>query len=348
MVPLNQRGGDNKMKRLFVGIDVSKGALEVAATVDGKTVASSRSVGNDESGWRKLVKWACKNAGRLGCEEVHYCLEATGVYSEGVLEYLQEQPDSIVSMVNPAQIKAFAQSQLLRTKTDRVDATFISFYVALIKPEATEKIPVEIKELRSMVRHLEYLIERRAQAKTRLESSSNALVVASIVEAISHDDEQIKEMETKIRDHVDKYKGLRDKIELLKTIPGISDTTARILLCEFNMAGQEGRISAKAQTAHAGLAPGQRQSGKSVKGKSRICKTGNSRLRKCAYLPALSAIQYNPLVKVFYERLVSKGKPKMVAVIAAMRKLIVLAIGVLNNGVPFDQNWMNRRSLKTA
>jgi transposase len=336
------------MKRLFVGLDVSKGDLEVAVTVDGKAIASTRSVRNNESGWQVLVKWALKNAGRLGCNEVHYCLEATGVYSEGVLEYLQEQPDSVVSMVNPAQIKAFAQSRLLRTKTDKVDAALISFYAALVMPAATEKMSAELKELRSLVRHLEYLIERRTQAKTRLEAAHNALVVKSIEEAIGHDDEQIKEMERKIRDHVDKHKGLRDKIDLLKTIPGISDTTARILLCEFNMAGQEGRISARAQTAHAGLAPGQRQSGTSVKGKSRICKTGNSRLRKCAYLPALSATRCNPLVRVFYERLVSRGKPKMVALIAAMRKLLVLAIGVLNNGVPFDRDWITRRSLKNA
>jgi transposase len=346
MVPRNLKGGE-KMKRLFVGLDVSKGDLEVSATIDGKTVVSSRSVRNNEPGWQVLIKWSRKNAGRLGCEGLHYCLEATGIYSEGVLEYLQEQPDSIVSRVNPAQIKAFAQSRLLRTKTDKVDAALISFYAALVMPAATEKMPVDLKELRSMVRHLEYLVERRAQAKTRLESASNTLVVKSIEEAIGHDDGQIKEMERKIRDHIDKHKGLSEKIDLLKTIPGISDTTARVLLCEFNMAVQEGRISAKAQTAHAGLAPGQRQSGTSVKGKSRICKTGNSRLRKCAYLPALSAIQYNSLVKGFYERLVSRGKPKMVAVIAAMRKLIVLAIGVLNNGVPFDPDWVSK-SLKTA
>lgn len=336
------------MKRMYVGLDVSKGDIEVAATVDAKTVALSRSVRNNASGWQVLVKWTRKHADRLGCEGVHYCLEATGAYSEGVLEYLQEQPDSVVSMINPAQIKAFAQSRLLRTKTDKVDAELISIYAALVKPAATEKMPIELKELRSLVRHLEYLIERRAQAKNRLEAASNILVAKSIKDAIRHDDEQIEEMEKKIHDHTDKHKGLKDNIELLKTIPGISDTTARVLLCEINMAGQEDRISAKAQTAHAGLAPKHRQSGTSVKGKPRICKTGNSRLRKCLYLPALSAIRYNPLVKAFYERLVSRGKPKMVAVIASMRKLIVLAIGVLNNGLPFDQNWLNRWSLKNA
>lgn len=336
------------MERLYVGLDVSKGSLEVAATCDGKSIAGAKSFGNEKTGWRKIVKWARKNAERLGCEGVHYCLEATGVYSDGVLEYLQEQTDSIVSMVNPAQIKAFGQSRLLRTKTDEVDAVLISYYAAVIKPAATERTPLEVKELRIMVRHLEYLIERRAQAKIRLETANNASVEESIEEAIRHDDEQIREMENKIRDHIDKNKGLRDEIDLLKTIPGISDTTARILLCELKKEGQEGKLSGKAQTAHAGLAPGQRQSGSSVRGRSQICKTGNSRLRKSVYLPALSAIQWNPLIKSFYDKLISRGKPKMVAVVAAMRKLIVLAVGVLNNGVPFDRDWVNRQCLKNV
>ena len=330
------------MKWLYVGIDVSKSSLDVSATDDGQDEKSHKSVENKEAGWRALVKWAHKHAEKTGCEEVHYCLEATGVYGEGVLEYLQEQPRSIVSMVNPAQIKAFAQSKLLRTKTDRVDAALISLYAAMVRPARTEKMSVELKELRSMVRHLEYLIDRRAQAKTRLEAATAIEVIKSIEEAIKHDSEQIKEMESKIREHTDKHTDFRGNLELLKTIPGISESTARSIFCELRGAGQEGRISAKAQTAHAGLAPGQRQSGSSVRGKSHICKIGNSRLRKCLYLPTLSAIRCNPVIRAFYERLLSRGKPKMVAVVASMRKLIVMAIGVLNNGVPFDQEWASR------
>lgn len=94
----------------------------------------------------------------------------------------------------------------------------------------------------------------------------------------------------------------------------------------------------KQRVAHAGLAPRERQSGL-LKGKPQLCKTGNKRIRTALYLPTLAAIRYNPVVALFYERLVSKDKPKMVAVCACMRKLLHIAVGVLKNQTPFHPNY---------
>lgn len=331
------------MGHLYVGIDVSKHSLDVAATVDGKSIASMRKVENAVSGWKALLEWASRHVRKLRCEGVHFCLEATGVYSEGVFYFLQEQPEVKVSMVNPLQIKAFGKSRLLRTKTDKADAALIAVYVAVMNPSVTAKTPEELKELRILMRHLDHLIARRGEENGRLESAKNPLVVKSIKESVAHYDKQIGKVEEVIREHIDRYPDLKNKLELLKTIPGIGTATGMTLLCELHSGDGKGKISRKAQTAHAGLAPRQRQSGISVNGKPRLCKTGNARLRKCLYFPAVAAVRFNPLVSEFYERLIMKGKPKMVALAAAMRKLLMIAIGVLNNGVPFRKDWAGKR-----
>ncbi len=104
--------------------------------------------------------------------------------------------------------------------------------------------------------------------------------------------------------------GLKEKTELLKSLTAIGDITSKILLCELHLEDGRARISAKAQTAHAGLAPEHRVSGSSVRGKPHICRVGNSRLRKCLYMPAMVAINHNPVISAFYKRLIGKGSLK--------------------------------------
>jgi transposase len=329
-------------RTLYVGIDVSKKALEVATTVDGKEAEATKEIRNNLGGFRMLEEWTRKQSHKHGCEEIHYCIESTGVYSEKVVEYLQGRGDLMVSVVNPFVVKSFGKSLGVRTKTDRVDSELLALYAATVKPKVTEKRPEDLKELRSLVRHLEYLINRRGQEAGRLESTTNALVADSIKGIIKSYDKQIEKIKEAIEEHLRKHPDLRERTELLESIPGIGEITSKILLCELHMEGGGERISAKAQTAHAGLAPQHRISGSSVRGKPRICKTGNSRLRRCLYFPTMVAIKHNPVIRRFYRRMLENGKPKMVALVAAMRKLLVIAIGVLNNRTEFDENWDGR------
>jgi len=329
-------------RTLYVGIDVSKKALEVATTVDGKEAEATKEIRNNLGGFRMLEEWTRKQSHKHGCEEIHYCIESTGVYSEKVVEYLQGRGDLMVSVVNPFVVKSFGKSLGVRTKTDRVDSELLALYAATVKPKVTEKRPEDLKELRSLVRHLEYLINRRGQEVGRLESTTNALVADSTKGIIKSYDKQIEKIKEAIEEHLRKHPDLRERTELLESIPGIGEITSKILLCELHMEGGGERISAKAQTAHAGLAPQHRISGSSVRGKPRICKTGNSRLRRCLYFPTMVAIKHNPVIRRFYRRMLENGKPKMVALVAAMRKLLVIAIGVLNNRTEFDENWDGR------
>jgi len=331
---------DNKV--LYVGIDVSKKKLDVAITLDGKVYLASKQVNNNIKGFEVLEKWAYKHAKKHNISEVHFCIESTGIYSEEVSDFFLKK-NCYVSVVNPALIKAYHSSLNLRTKTDKVDAKAIASYSAVVKPKATPKTPKELREYRILVRHLDYLIRRRAEEKGHIESARSNMVKDLTNQTISFYDQQIEEVRDNIEKHLQNNPKLKYNLELLESIPGIGERTAQMLVCELHLEDGESKISKKAQTAHAGLAPAERQSGSSVKGKARLCKTGNPRLRKSLYFPAITATKYNPFVSEFYNRLLERGKPKKVALIACMRKLLVIAIGVLNNQTAFDDHFLDKK-----
>jgi transposase len=128
--------------------------------------------------------------------------------------------------------------------------------------------------------------------------------------------------------------------DLLASIPGVGAQTASTVLAELPRLDRV--PSAQAAAAYAGLSPREFKSGSSVRGRTRLSKSGNARLRKALYLPTLTAVRFNPVLKGFFERLVAAGKPKMQAVGACMRKLVMLCYGVLKNRAPFDPQWASR------
>ena len=168
-----------------------------------------------------------------------------------------------------------------------------------------------------------------------LEGLSN-IVAINIKSHIEFLDQQIEEIEELIKNHIEKHKDLNDKSNLLDSIPGIGKRTIAVVLAFLS--GIENFDSVKQVVAFVGLNPKQRQSGTSVRGTSRISKTGKAELRKAFFMPAIVSLKCNPIIKKFSERLSDAGKPKMVVVIAAMRKLLHIIYGVLKNETPFNAN----------
>lgn len=321
-----------------IGIDVSKSTLDVAVTVDGEGVVCSGQFANDGSGHKALYRWANKQVRKYGAIKVHYAMEATGHYSEALHEFLSDAGE-LVSVENPAKVKSFSKMQMVRTKTDAVDAAVIARYAWVTRPEATPPTEPAVKRLRALVRHVEHLTERRGQEATRLEGARDKLVVKSIKAIVKQYDREIEKTIEEINRHVDDNPDMKRKQDLLKTIPGIGERLSCQMLCEF----KGNAMNIKAQVAHAGLAPGQRMSGSSVRGKAQLCKMGNARLRKALYMPTMSAIQHNPHIREFYLKKISQGKHKMVALCACMRKLLVIALGVLKNETPYREDWISRK-----
>lgn len=314
----------------FLGIDLSKATFHACLLSD--RGEAKRVFPNSPKGFEQLATWL-KNRRTL---DVHVCMEATGAYWESLalhfhgLEYR-------VSVINPARIKAFAQSELLRTKTDAVDAALIARFCKSQSPDPWVPPPPEIHVLQALMRHYEHLKTTRAQQSVYAQSSEAAIVTASIREVIATLDEQIAQVERKIRQHFDDHPDLKRRRDLLTSIPGIGKTTAGSILSEIPHLDRF--QSAKAVAAFAGLSPRERRSGTSIHGRPRLCKTGNSRLRKALYMPAMVALRFNPTLRIFAERLLAAGKHKCLIIGAVMRKLLVLAYGILRSGVPFNANY---------
>jgi transposase len=273
----------------------------------------------------------------LDVGHVHACLEATGTYGEPLALFLHEAGQR-VSVINPAAIKAFARSRLSRTKTDKVDAELIARFCQAQGPPAWSPPPAEVRELQALVRRLDALIEMRVAEETRLSSGITVEAVRqSVEEHLAYLNEQFKRAEELIRDHIDNHPRLKRQSALLDSIPGIGEATAAVLLAELTNLKQYG--GARQVAAYAGLVPRERRGGRSVRGRVRLSKIGNARLRKALYFPAITALRCSSFFQLWAEGLQRRGKCKMSVIGAAMRKLIHLAYGVLKTGQPFDPEW---------
>ncbi len=317
------------MSAPILGIDIAKQRVAVALLVEGKV--RNRSFKNAPDGFESLALWLRK----WGIDQVHACMEATGNYGEALAIYLHGAGHT-VSIVNPARIKGFAQSELIRTKTDKVDAGIIARFCLAMKPVSWTPPSPETRSLRALVRWVDSLTGMLTQEKNRL-GSAHESVIPLIKGHINYLDKEIEEVREQIADLIDRDPDLSQKKDLLTSIPGIGTATIPVILAELDNLERFKHV--RELVAFIGLAPKERLSGSSIKGKPRLCKTGNARLRKALYMPALVSIQCNPLMIVFYNRLKEKGKNGKVIVCAIMRKLVHLIFGILKSGKKYDPNY---------
>src|SRR5205085_4908588 len=317
----------------WLGIDIAKDTF-AACLLTEKTAAGS--FANSPAGLAKLDRWLKKRK----VAQVHACLEATGRYGEAPAEHLHAA-GHMVSVINPARLKAFGQATLTRTKTDQTDAALLADFCRRQQPLAWTPPDPARRELRGLVRRREDLLQVRQQEANRLDSGESSPLVRTSLEAmLAMIDQQLVEIEQAIAQQVKVDPELKRQHALLDSIPGIGSATAAALLGEIDFGLYP---SARQVAAQAGLTPRQRQSGTSVRGKPRISKQGSSQLRRILFFPAITAIRYNPVIRAFAERMTAKGKPKMSIVCAAMRKLLHLCYGVLKTGLDFDPNYTPNR-----
>jgi transposase len=312
-----------------LGIDIAKQKFDVALLADGKI--KHKTCKNSIEGFEILMIWLEKQ----GIQKVHACLEATGNYGEDLAIYLHEA-GHIVSIVNPARIKGFGQSELIRTKTDKIDAGVIARFCLAMKPEAWIPPAPEIRSLRALVRRVDSLIDMRSQEKNRI-STAHESVIVLIKEHIVYLDQEIEKIRKQIADLIGRNPHLKQRKDLLDSIPGIGKGTIPHLLAELNDLDKFTHV--REMVAFIGLAPKETVSGSSIKGQPRLCKIGHARLRKALYMPALVSIQCNPVMIAFYNRLKEKGKNGKVIVCAIMRKLVHVIFGVLKSGKKYDPNY---------
>lgn len=313
------------MTQATIGIDIAKLKFDVARLAEGKYKHAK--FANAAEGFAAFVAWLRD----FGDTDLRLCMEATGAYGLPLAEFLVEQ-GYFVSVVNPAQIHAFGKSELSRAKTDKADAKLIARYALQADLIAWKPLPANIRTLQALTRRVEHLLEMQRMEQNRLETADST-ITPSIKTVLSTLDTELKATRQAIHDHIDNDPDLKQQSDLLLSIPGIGPATITYLLVALSP--HHGYANAKQVVAQAGLAPAIAQSGQ-WQGKTRIAKTGDARLRKALYLPALVAWQHNPAIRRQCERLKANGKNGKLIACAAMRKLIHLAFAILKSGKPFD------------
>jgi transposase len=311
-----------------LGIDIAKTKFDVALMVEGKF--RTKVFDYDIEGFGALKAWLTRHAVEVG--QVHACMEATSQYSERLATWLHGA-GAVVSVVNPLQIKAYGQSLLNRQKTDRADARLIARYCQAQQPAPWTPASPAVRKLQALVARLEALQLMRV-AELNRQSIAEVAVAGSIGTVLATLEAEIQRIEKEISDHIDVNPDLRHKRELIESIPGVGPKTSMYFLAWF--AGAKRFDDVRQAVAFVGLSPRTHESGSSIRGKARIAKLGNARLRKALYFPAIVAIQHNPVISAFAKQLRRRGKHNMTIIVAVMRKLVHFIYGVLKSGIPFQ------------
>lgn len=309
-----------------LGIDIAKKKFDVALLRGGKFKA--KVFENSPAGFVALKDWLHFH----GVTKVHACMEATGILFEGLATFLADEGHD-VSVTNPLQIKAFGESLLSRTKTDKADARLIARFCETMKPTLWQPDSPEIRQLKALGRRRDALIAMRTQ-ETNRDTSNHNRVQESVQTVISVLNREIEDITRQIKEHIDNHPDLKNKSDLLRSIPGVGDASIEAILSETNGFANFSKV--EQVVAYMGLSPKEKSSGSSVRGKANLCKTGNRRLRKVLYMPALVAMQHNPMVKELAQRLRQKAKHGLVIACACMKKLIHIMFGVIKNNQPFN------------
>lgn len=301
-----------------IGVDISKDHLDACRWPDGETCR----VANDAAGHRALIRW-------IGADVARVAFEATGAYHRA-FERALHRAGVPCAKLNPARVRRFAQALGTHAKTDRVDARLIARMGAMLEPRPQEPTPAILAALHELQRARATLLRERTAAKNRAGQLTLALLRRQNATRLRQIERALVELDAAIAALIASDMGLARKAHVLCSIPGISIVTAAAILAEMP---ELGSLEAATAASLTGLAPVTRESGR-WKGAAKIG-GGRADLRRALYLPALSAARFNPDLKAVYDRLRARGKPAKVALVAVMRKLVILA----NVLVRDDRTW---------
>ena len=321
---------------LFVGIDIAAKTASVAWLSTGTKLTRALTIDQSSQGFstlhRRLLGTGYSAASTL------VVMEATGSYWITLATYLT-QAGFAVSVINPAQAHYFAKALLKRAKTDAIDAQTLAQLASSLQPTVWSPPPQVYADLSQRLAERESLLEMRQQLRNQLHAlTHNPTSIASVrsrMESLLQTlTTQLEQVETELEQALESDLTWAASAQRLQTIPGIGSLTAAWLLVttlNFTLCQTVEEL-----TAYAGLAPHAYQSGTSVHGRASIGQTGNASLRTALYLATLSAAQHNPVIKNFYDRLRTAGKPMKGARCAAARKLLHLAFAVVKHKEDFD------------
>lgn len=316
----------------YLGIDVSKAKLDCMLLDASSQKKKSKVLANNAAGFKQLLEWLAKQ----NVINVHVVMEPTGVYHENCALALSDAGLRL-SLVNPARIRDYAKAIGFKNKTDKMDSAVLAQFGAKEQPPLWQPPSREARVLKALLVRRDAVAEDLQRELNRKEKAESTVtpepIMRSIEDAILFLEGELAKLQKMIDDHIDNNPDLKETRRLLETIPGVGPRVSAHVTSLFAAKKFE---RAEHLSSYLGLAPVLRESGTSVNGKPQMSKAGPAHLRKLFYMPAVVATRFNPHVKVMYERLIARGKAKMSAIGAAMRKLAHLCFGVVNSGKPYD------------
>lgn len=325
--------------RTWAGVDVSAKTVAVCRWRDGKE--NEKSFSNDESGHRELVRW-------LG-SDARVCLEATGAYHLQLALALRAAGVEVM-VVNPRVAKDFARALSNRSKSDKVDARVLLTYVRRMEFAAWQAPSGATLEMRELGRRLSELVQSSTDEKNRLHarraSGVSAAVMADVRQHVTQLEARIMRIEKAALAVIERDQTLSAQFRIIEKARGFGRRTAILLLTE--LAVLDPAMTTRQVVAYAGLDPRVYESGTSVQKPVRISKVGNARIRAILFMNALSAIRHDRGARLFFARLVARGKKKMQAIVAVMRKLLHGIWTALQRRVAYDSSVLFAASLATA
>jgi transposase len=322
----------------YLGMDVAKAKLDCCLLLDEDSdKRKTKSVANGRHGVVDLLAWISKH--HVSPAELHVIMEGTGVYHEQAALALADAGVT-VSIVNPAQVKDFGRGLAVRTKTDGMDSYVLARYGALLKPAAWIPPAPEARMLQALLARRDAIAQDLQRERNRQEKAdatdTPALIRQSLSDSIEFLSKQLAQLQRDIEQHIDRHPGLKDDLALLQSIPAVGPQVGNNMLAVMH---SHNFGSAEQLAAYLGLVPIERQSGSSVLGRAKLSKAGPARIRAVLYMAAVTATRCNPHVKAVYDRLLARGKSKMSALGAAMRKLVHLCFGVLKTRQPYQRDY---------
>jgi transposase len=308
------------MEQVFVGIDVSKDRLDVHVRPSGEAFAVAR----DGKGLEELTERLRAVAPTL------IAVEATGGFETIAAAALAGASLPLV-VVNPAQVRHFAQAVGKRAKTDPIDAEVIARFAEAVKPEPRPFPDEAARLLGELVGRRRQIVEMLVAERQREKRVSSPRVRKSLARHIKVLEKELSDIDSEIATLVRSSPAWREKQDLLVSFPGIASTIARTLLADVP---ELGSLDRRRIASLVGVAPFTRRSGR-WKGKSMIA-GGRASARAAIFIAALVASRHNPVLKAFYQRLLAAGKEKMVALIAVARKLLTILNAMIRDKKPWQ------------
>lgn len=332
------------MKRLSVGIDVSKKTLDVAYwDQDGNEAVFVGKRANNHKGFQAIQRKIEERSETIGATVIHLVMEPSGGYEQPFAHFAY-QAGWKVSLPNPLKPKRWAESQGKRGKTDPQDAKNLAHFGFVNDPLTWKPLPPEVEQLSHLLDRMDNLKKMLSQDKNRAQSAEyhvngDKAVLDNMKEVIAFLEQRIQEFQEIIKEHLKAHPHLKKQRKLLLTVSGVGDKNVLYILVMMHRWGTltDGEGDDKGLVAYLGLDPKHHESGTSVRKRSRISRQGNKAMRSRLYMSALGGIKAkdSPLT-TFYQRLVGRGKPKKLALVAASRKILIWSWAVFKSDTPFD------------